>query len=854
MPARMETSDTTSQPYERPRKVLTVPATLVDAKEPGQPRHVILEKLQVLRHGGSQRASDLDIRPASVHFAGFLLNRVHQTKIVVHNCSPDQMHHVSLLGLEAAIAGSHSPFSAHLSKKASKMAPGGQETIIVEFTAPQHRYYADFLLIHSSAGDFRVALHAYPAIPDLSFPSRVDFGGVPIGTRGLREVHIQNTSDVSFEFALERMQDDPCFAVSPSSGVLRSATTTTISIVFQPQRLASYSGTVMFSCSQFNFAPLKCVLSGHGSSVEAAVAPAPGVDQPSGTDSERLATLPRAPRAATSSATSASQAAAVGNAKRKLLGTSQNLQAHGTVAQVLSSRAPRARGSPSARPRDGAGSASLSASLTMNGPSVGLGAKEAFEKELRDSEEAEKRKQVKWFSYVGQEPVGPADVEQAMEERQRSSENEISSRREASLGRAASTFSSERPALVPQELTLLRESSGNCAFEPFGADRTISRYRAALPLADHAKELIVKTRVLRRLRCIREFLAKSEASNSGGELASLLPGKMDFSAVTCAGSSISLETPAAEDQMCDESRIEDRPLLWPEVFHDVPQVSRLESDSAGYAKESYLAFDGLHAPETARPFAVGSVEEVPVVAAVKDSHVLDASCGVFDPATFAAVEVSAAPSDDVVHNPPVSLAETDPSFLFSVPLSQFRFGAAEDPPLISEPFLNTAFSVQDYHFLGERCPLARDVDDDPVLNSHRSSADGDICAQMIAGSVADISQQDLAAVQDDTLRQILPSPSIADVIKEFRMESLFPSLVAAGSGLSPGSGGSSILGGGDGSSNKVSVSDTVSMKCAFQLAEDAVERESVLKSSSSTTGEWQRFLVQFRSAVDLRSK
>ena len=123
------------------------------------------------------------------------------------------------------------------------MAPGMSESLTVEFCPTEHRYYYDCIRVHSEEANLLIPLHAYPVMNEVKFPSRIDFGRCQVGELHVKEVNITCKVPIDFEYEIRARggDGDLQFEVDGMEGTVPANGTATVTIQYQPSKLATAS-------------------------------------------------------------------------------------------------------------------------------------------------------------------------------------------------------------------------------------------------------------------------------------------------------------------------------------------------------------------------------------------------------------------------------------------------------------------------------------------------------------------------------------------------------------------------------------------------------------------------------------
>lgn len=222
-----------------------------------------------------QKPCDLPIlyaQPASVHFGGFALDQTYQQRIFVHNNSakPVRLQYTmpSKSFFRAAFAQERKPF----------VSAGLGEELIVTFKPTAFQYHYDCIQVRCEEvayasntdtvllGKCLIPIHAYPVLNEVKFPTRMDFGVVPLGDIGRKHFDLSCSVPIEFEYELELAKMHPSFTIFPLRGRIPANGAARIELEFRPLLYATASAEIVLHVSQMGFAPMKCLLAGSSSS------------------------------------------------------------------------------------------------------------------------------------------------------------------------------------------------------------------------------------------------------------------------------------------------------------------------------------------------------------------------------------------------------------------------------------------------------------------------------------------------------------------------------------------------------------------------------------------------------------
>jgi hypothetical protein len=149
------------------------------------------------------------------------------------------------------------------------LVPGGHVEIQVKFITPtkaersgeKGTIYQDSIRLHCSGGNLVIPLYAYPTIDSKDFPSKINFGSVPLGHENHRTITLNADSEESFEFCCSMSPSSRAFSVSPWSGTITGETHITIS--YCPTEFVTSSSILQIIFSTFDRKVLKCQINGN---------------------------------------------------------------------------------------------------------------------------------------------------------------------------------------------------------------------------------------------------------------------------------------------------------------------------------------------------------------------------------------------------------------------------------------------------------------------------------------------------------------------------------------------------------------------------------------------------------------
>lgn len=120
------------------------------------------------------------------------------------------------------------------------MVPSGiSEDIYVQFTpGNEFKYFYDSIRIHCEGDKILIPIHAYPVIntkKDELLPGTIDLGRVTIGDTIQKELFIESTSPVNFEYEFKEVKPHPDIRLCiPAVGDIIGRTSTPVLFQYCP--------------------------------------------------------------------------------------------------------------------------------------------------------------------------------------------------------------------------------------------------------------------------------------------------------------------------------------------------------------------------------------------------------------------------------------------------------------------------------------------------------------------------------------------------------------------------------------------------------------------------------------------
>ena len=139
------------------------------------------------------------------------------------------------------------------------MVPSGiSEDIYVQFTpGNEFKYFYDSIRIHCEGDKILIPIHAYPVIntkKDELLPKRIDLGRIPIGETITKELTIDSTCPVNFEYEFREIKPHPDIRmITPACGDILGGSSTSVIFQFNPQSYTTGDAEFELRTSEFDF-------------------------------------------------------------------------------------------------------------------------------------------------------------------------------------------------------------------------------------------------------------------------------------------------------------------------------------------------------------------------------------------------------------------------------------------------------------------------------------------------------------------------------------------------------------------------------------------------------------------------
>jgi hypothetical protein len=136
--------------------------------------------------------------------------------------------------------------------------PGISEDIFVQFTpGTEYKYFYDSIRIHCEGDKILIPIHAYPVIntkKDELLPATIDLGTAAVGETQIKELAIESTCPVNFEYEIREVQPHPDIRlITPASGDIVGLSHTPVAFQYTPQTFTTADAVFELRTSEFDF-------------------------------------------------------------------------------------------------------------------------------------------------------------------------------------------------------------------------------------------------------------------------------------------------------------------------------------------------------------------------------------------------------------------------------------------------------------------------------------------------------------------------------------------------------------------------------------------------------------------------
>ena len=192
-----------------------------------------------------------EVTPTSLSFAGYQVKKTQVRKLQVRN--------VSGVPQRLSFLPTSTPFFKLRYNKRGLVAPGMGETVYVQFTPSEWRYYYDCMRLLCPNGNMNVPIHAYPVMNESEryLPSVLDLGKCPLGESLVTKIELNCTVPVVFEFEFRFSSPHRDIIIEPMTGEVLGNSTRAVEVRYTPSDASTAVSEVELRLSEFDFQPLK---------------------------------------------------------------------------------------------------------------------------------------------------------------------------------------------------------------------------------------------------------------------------------------------------------------------------------------------------------------------------------------------------------------------------------------------------------------------------------------------------------------------------------------------------------------------------------------------------------------------
>merc|ERR1712134_255306 len=160
-------------------------------------------------------------------------------------------------------------WSISYAKPEGGLVPGGHVEIQVKFLKPtkseqtlqEGAIYQDSIRLHCLGENLVIPLYAYPTIDSKFFPSKINFGSVPLGQESYRTISLKAEDNDCFDFCCSLSPSCSAFSVSPWSGKISGESE--LKITYCPTEFVTSSTKLRITFSTFDRKVLECQINGN---------------------------------------------------------------------------------------------------------------------------------------------------------------------------------------------------------------------------------------------------------------------------------------------------------------------------------------------------------------------------------------------------------------------------------------------------------------------------------------------------------------------------------------------------------------------------------------------------------------
>lgn len=223
-------------------------------KERAKPPHHLLET-QIFPN--LHKNETFQVEPEQLSFIMQHKSKSKKLRVINTSASRQNFHVIEPIN--------HKVWSISYKKPDGGLVPGGNIEINVKFICPHNTennsIYQDSIRLHCSGGNLLIPLYAYPTIDTSNFPSKINFGSVPLGQETIRTITLTAPDNESFDYSCTMHPPSDTFHVHPSCGTIQG--NSDISVFYRPTEFITSSTNMQIIFSTFDRKMLKCKINGN---------------------------------------------------------------------------------------------------------------------------------------------------------------------------------------------------------------------------------------------------------------------------------------------------------------------------------------------------------------------------------------------------------------------------------------------------------------------------------------------------------------------------------------------------------------------------------------------------------------
>lgn len=210
----------------------------------------------------------LQIEPKTAIFKGFEIQNDHENKALTKYEMIVKVINTSKFPQRVNIIPPTTVFFKVKFTRSGLIPCGLAETIVIQFFPQRYQYYYDFIQVYGEEQEKLILpIHAYPVMNIHKYPKYIprfiSFDAVMLNHSATKSFSFSNLIETaSFEFEFVPVSTSPEIQINPIFGEIEAQSEKTINITFSPVKYGTYISEYEFRLSEYNFEPIKLVVSG----------------------------------------------------------------------------------------------------------------------------------------------------------------------------------------------------------------------------------------------------------------------------------------------------------------------------------------------------------------------------------------------------------------------------------------------------------------------------------------------------------------------------------------------------------------------------------------------------------------